>query len=178
MVDLFLTKARTLNWSPQMHVRPVVFMTIEELETIAEYLHVREFTLAEFLDAKLTDDHLSNSQLISISIGIDFGSVRLVQVGGGLTVVGEPVVYACRLSGGPAKTTLVNQPAFEQIIAQCGAMCFANEQTHEIKHEGSVLAYDVRLNGRAYSPALPDWASNLPSASAPTTKPSSSEKTE
>jgi len=59
MVDLFVAKARTLDWSTRIQVRPIVFMTIEELETIAEHLHVGEFTLVDFLDAKLTNDPLS-----------------------------------------------------------------------------------------------------------------------
>jgi hypothetical protein len=83
--------------------------------------------------------------------------VRLVQVAGGLTVVGEPVVYACRLASGPPKVTLANQPAFEQISAKFGGLCFAEEQNHEIKHEGTMLAYEVRLNGRGYVPARPEW---------------------
>jgi hypothetical protein len=32
-----------------------------------------------------------------LGIGIDFGATRLVQMAGGLSVVGAPVVYACRL---------------------------------------------------------------------------------
>ncbi len=99
---------------------------------------------------------------IGLGIGIDFGQVRLVQLGGGLTVVGEPVVYACRLSGGPPKTTLVNQPAYEQINAKFGALCFTEERNHEIKHEGSMLAYEMRLNGGAHVPALPKWAASSP----------------
>jgi len=94
---------------------------------------------------------------VGLGIGIDYGSVRLVQVAGGLTVVGEPVVYACRLSSAPPEVTLANQPAFEQITAKCGGLCFSKETNHEIKHEGKMLAYEVRLNGRAYVPAGPDW---------------------
>jgi class 3 adenylate cyclase len=43
---------------------------------------------------------------IGLGIGIDYGSVHLVQLGRGLTVVGTAVVYACRLSGAPAGGTL------------------------------------------------------------------------
>jgi adenylate cyclase len=38
---------------------------------------------------------------IGLGIGIDYGPVHLVQMAGGLTVVGAPVVYACRLSAAP-----------------------------------------------------------------------------
>lgn len=94
---------------------------------------------------------------IGLGIGIDHGTVHLVQMGGGLTVVGAPVVYACRLSGAPPNVTLVNQPAYEIISDRFGGFCFATETEINIKHEGRMLAYDVRLNGRDYKPAIPDW---------------------
>lgn len=92
-----------------------------------------------------------------LGIGIDFGSVHLLQMAGGLTVVGAPVVYACRLSGAPVGTTLVNQPAYEIISDTIGAGCFIDETSIDIKHEGEMLAYAVRLNTREYQPTVPDW---------------------
>lgn len=92
-----------------------------------------------------------------LGIGLDYGTVHLVQMAGGLTVVGAPVVYACRLSGAPAGVTLVNQPAYEVISDHFGATCFIDETTVEFKHEGSMLAYQVRLNGREHKPILPSW---------------------
>jgi len=94
---------------------------------------------------------------IGLGIGIDYGSVHLVQVAGGLTVVGAPVVYACRLSGAPPGLTLVNQPAYEVVSENFGATCFIDETSIEIKHEGGMLAYEVRLNNREYQPHLPEW---------------------
>ena len=94
---------------------------------------------------------------VGLGIGLDYGSVHLVQMGGGLTVVGGPVVYACRLSGAPSGVTLVNQPAYEVISDGFGARCFINETTLDIKHEGGMVAYEVKLNGRDYEPKLPEW---------------------
>jgi class 3 adenylate cyclase len=94
---------------------------------------------------------------IGLGIGVDYGAVHLVQMAGGLTVVGAPVVYACRLSGAPPGVTLVNQPAYEVISDRFGATCFIDETTIEIKHEGGMLAYQVRLNGRDYKPSYPTW---------------------
>jgi class 3 adenylate cyclase len=94
---------------------------------------------------------------VGLGIGIDYGTVHLVQIGEGLTVVGEPVVYACRLSGAPAGVTLLNQPAFEKVTDRFSAYCFITESSLEIKHEGRMLAYTVKLNGGSYSPTLPDW---------------------
>lgn len=95
---------------------------------------------------------------IGLGIGIDYGSVHLVQIAGGLTVVGAPVVYACRLSSAPPGVTLVNQPAYEVLSDTFGAVCFIDETNVEIKHEGTMLAYEVRLNGREYRPKLPTWS--------------------
>ena len=95
---------------------------------------------------------------VGLGIGIDYGSVHLVQIAPGLTVVGAPVVYACRLSGAPAGMTLVNQPAFEVISDTFGANCSISETELEIKHEGSMLAYNTKLNERKYQPRLPNWA--------------------
>lgn len=94
---------------------------------------------------------------IGLGIGIDYGSVHLVQVAGGLTVVGVPVVYACRLSCAPPGTTLANQPAYEVISERCGAQTFVKETQCEIKHEGNMLAYEIRLNERPYSAEKPAW---------------------
>lgn len=94
---------------------------------------------------------------IGLGIGIDYGRVHLVQVAGGLTVVGEPVVYACRLSGAPPGVTLANQPAYEILSDRCGGSCFTAERDLEIKHEGRMLAYEVKLNSRQFDPARPGW---------------------
>jgi class 3 adenylate cyclase len=94
---------------------------------------------------------------IGLGIGLDYGPVHLVQVAGGLTVVGAPVVYACRLSGAPAGITLMNQPAYETVTERFGAKCFIDEKTIEIKHEGNMLSYAVRLNGQEHKPQIPEW---------------------
>lgn len=98
---------------------------------------------------------------IGLGIGIDYGSVHLVQMAGGLTVVGAPVVYACRLSGGPAGKTFVNQPAYEIISDRFGAYCFVDETIIDIKHEGRMLAYEARLNGRGYALTRPGWFTDV-----------------
>jgi len=94
---------------------------------------------------------------VGLGIGLDYGAVHLVQMAGGLTVVGVPVVYACRLSGAPPNLTLANQPAFEVISDRLGASCFISETSLDIKHEGKMLAYEVRINGREFKPLLPEW---------------------
>lgn len=95
-----------------------------------------------------------------LGIGIDYGTAQLVQMAGGLTVVGSPVVYACRMSGAPAGLTLLNQPAYERISERFSPHCFIREMEIEIKHEGRTVAYEVNLSKSDYTPQRPDWRSS------------------
>lgn len=52
---------------------------------------------------------------VGLGIGIDYGETCLTSISNDLTVVGIPVVYACRLSSAPANHTYLNQSAFEVI---------------------------------------------------------------
>jgi hypothetical protein len=56
LVDDFVTQVDQVRWKLDLKVRPVVFMTIEELETIAAYINARDFTMVEFLREKLGTD--------------------------------------------------------------------------------------------------------------------------
>jgi class 3 adenylate cyclase len=94
---------------------------------------------------------------VHLAVGIDFGGVHLVQVAGGLTVVGGPVVYACRLSGGPPGTILLNQPAYERISDAYGGLCLMSETSIEIKHEGGVVCYELKPSNKPFEPASPPW---------------------
>jgi class 3 adenylate cyclase len=88
---------------------------------------------------------ISVLQNTGLGIGIDFGRVHMVHVGGDLTVVGIPVVYACRMAGGSAGRTFVNHPAFEQLVSKCSEICEFEETEIDIKHEGPTVAYAVRF---------------------------------
>ena len=80
---------------------------------------------------------------VGLGIGIDYGKVTLVNNGNELTVVGIPVVYACRRSGAKAGDTLFNQPAIEEIIKLSGDSIKITETDIEIKNEGLATAYKV-----------------------------------
>ena len=106
-----------------------------------------------------------------LGIGIDSGTIQLVQMAGSLTVVGEPVVYACRLSGAPAGQTLLNQAAYELLMVSHGGACFVKETSIEIKHESPMLVYEVKLNDTAAAPKIPDWVKEVGSSSETVTAP-------
>ncbi len=93
---------------------------------------------------------------VGLGIGVDRGTVRLLRVAEGLTVVGVPVVYACRLSSAKPGQTLLNQPAFEAIGERFASHVSLQETTIDIKHEGEILAYDAKLTDD-YAIALPKW---------------------
>ena len=72
---------------------------------------------------------ISILQDTGLGIGIDYGRLHLVQVSGALTVVGPPVVYACRLGGAPAGSTYINQPAYEELSNNYGNYLHFEETT-------------------------------------------------
>jgi adenylate cyclase len=91
-----------------------------------------------------------------LGIGVDYGDVQIVEIGGEFTVVGTPVVYACRMSGAPSYQTLVNQPAYEQLFSKYSTFDFVETEI-EMKHEGMTLAYKVTPNGKNHTPVNPEW---------------------
>jgi len=96
---------------------------------------------------------------VGLGIGIDYGESHLVKIQGGLTVIGTPVVYACRMSGAKAGQTLLNQPAYEVTSQKFGEYINFQESEIDIKHEGRTLAYVATLSEKTYEPKLPDWLS-------------------
>lgn len=97
---------------------------------------------------------------VGLGIGIDFGETHLVQVLGGLTVVGAPVVYACRMGSAPAGITLLNHPAYIEIAQKYGSFIQVEETELEIKHEGKTLAYKIDQSAIKYDPDMPEWLLN------------------
>jgi len=95
---------------------------------------------------------------VGLGIGIDYGDSHLVSVQDGLTVIGAPVVYACRFSGCEAGRTVLNQPAYEVTSKKFGEYVNFQECELDIKHEGRTLAYLASLTKRKYNPSVPNWA--------------------
>ena len=94
---------------------------------------------------------------VGLGIGVDYGECHLVQVAGNLTIVGSPVVYACRLGGAPAGLTLLNQPAYEIISERHGGLVLLKETFIDIKHEGILVAYEATLSQSNFTPSPPAW---------------------
>jgi class 3 adenylate cyclase len=96
---------------------------------------------------------------VGLGIGIDFGTVQLVRQWGNLTVVGKPVVYACRLGGAKPGETLLNQQAHDEVAKRHAAFLNVEETEIEIKHEGRKLAYRVTLGVIEPTLGVPQWFS-------------------
>lgn len=94
---------------------------------------------------------------IGLGIGIDHGLSHLVRLQDGLTVIGTPVVYACRMSGAKAGQTLLNQPAYEVTSQKFGKYVNFQETEIDIKNEGSTLAYLTTLSSKTPKIKPPDW---------------------
>lgn len=94
---------------------------------------------------------------VGLGIGIDFGEVHVLRVTGELTVVGAPVVYACRLSGALPGHTYMNHSAVAELAARCPKVFATNEVEFDVKHEGLIICQDVTLAHTRYEPSLPDW---------------------
>lgn len=94
---------------------------------------------------------------VGLGIGVDYGECHLVQVAGTLTIVGSPVVYACRLGGAPAELTLLNQPAYEIISERHGGCVLLKETSIDIKREGVLVAYAANLSRSNFTPSPPAW---------------------
>lgn len=94
---------------------------------------------------------------IGLGIGMDFGEVSLVNSRNELTVVGIPVVYACRMSSAKAGDTLLNQPALEELERQSLNEVKIIESEIQIKNEGTALAFKVEILRELKDLTKPSW---------------------
>ncbi len=94
---------------------------------------------------------------IGLGIGIDSGEVYFTPVCQEPTIVGIPVVYACRLSAAPAYHTYLNQPAYELVQQKYRNLYTFENRTISFKDQGPMIAYDVNLNFDAINPQKPNW---------------------
>jgi len=88
-----------------------------------------------------------------LGIGIDYGAAKLVRINEQPTIVGVPVVYACRLSNAPSGHTYLNQPAFQLIKDKNMKI---NEIEVDIKSQGTVMVYDL-IDLDIIKLREPDW---------------------
>lgn len=95
---------------------------------------------------------------VGLGIGIDYGNVCLTSINNDFTIVGIPVVYACRLSSAPAYHTYLNQPALELVKLLYHPYYKETIQLIDFKHQGSMIAYEVDFNFGAKEAKIPNWS--------------------
>jgi class 3 adenylate cyclase len=94
---------------------------------------------------------------VGLGIGIDYGNVTLVNTRSELTVVGVPVVYACRFSGTMAGKTLLNNQAKQEVEKHCPNFASFEEAEIDIKNEGIATGYHILLDENAFDIQNPNW---------------------
>lgn len=94
-----------------------------------------------------------------MGIGIDYGKTNITRINNEVTLVGSPVVYACRLSGADAYTTLFNQSAKDAIISLASENVNIIEMEKDIEHEGIIIAYKLEIKWFPILLRKPSWSS-------------------
>ncbi len=118
------------------------------------------FEAHQFFDAHYRKNRNCFSTIlrdVGLGIGIDYGEANLVRINS-FTVVGHPVVYACRLSSANPGETLINQPAYEDIQSKYPGMFNIEETSLNIKTDGNIVVYKATSNGSELKPMIPAWA--------------------
>jgi len=88
-----------------------------------------------------------------LGIGIDYGMAKLVTINNEQTIIGIPVVYACRVSGAPPSKTYLNIPAYNE-VQQYGNVL---KETEINTKSEELIVYDLEyVNENTIS--IPDWA--------------------
>lgn len=77
-----------------------------------------------------------------LGIGIDYGDIKLVRINNEQTIVGIPVVYACRLSNAPYGHTFLNQKVFD-ILKNSKYEVKFKETEIDLKNEGIGIVYEL-----------------------------------
>ena len=94
---------------------------------------------------------------VGLGTGIDYGETHLVDINNVLSIVGIPVVYACRFSNAIFGEILLNQSAFEASTVKHKKCCEYNESELDIKHEGKILAYKLEKYIPPKDIIQPEW---------------------
>lgn len=91
-----------------------------------------------------------------LGIGIDYGSFSVAHRPRGVTIIGKPVVYACRLNCAPAGSTYLNHQAHLKLRSDTRIAFSATPVRVPIKHEPEIVAHEARVAQRG-RPVQPPW---------------------
>ncbi len=94
---------------------------------------------------------------VGLGIGIDYGKTLISYINDEHTVIGTPVVYACRLSGGHAGETRLNQGVVDQITKKNINKIHFTEIECEFKNQGKMIAYRLDSIDPEIEIKDPEW---------------------
>ena len=93
---------------------------------------------------------------VGLGIGIEYGQVAIVNNNVELTVVGTPVVYACRLAGAPAGETFLGIRAMQIIEQNFENLVQVEKDILSIKHDGTIRVFKLKKLKLLLD--IPDWS--------------------
>lgn len=121
-------------------------------------------SLAETCHKKFTElysRHYGNFSVVradvGLGIGVDTGETYLTFVNNEPTVIGTPVVYACRLSGAPSNKTYINQQVYEVIKQKYPDNFILTDCEMDFKNQGKMRVYECVSSNELNPIPLPDW---------------------
>lgn len=95
---------------------------------------------------------------VGLGVGIDFGKVNIYQTNSELSIVGKPVVYACRYSSTHAFSTLNNHGVIielEKLIPK--EFYVSSERIIQVKNKGNCLGFDIEIDWKKINFTDPEW---------------------
>lgn len=78
-----------------------------------------------------------------LGIGIDVGPISIKMITDDITIIGKPVVNACRLNSAPAGETLINNKANFLINQKYPTLIKTKESKLKYKHIGDIQVYQL-----------------------------------
>lgn len=91
-----------------------------------------------------------------VGVGIDYGEVKMVKMNQAITVVGPPVVYACRLAGAPAGCVYLNNQAYYKFREE-SEHASAEEVRHKLKNGDAINCFKVNVVDNLPFTEHPEW---------------------
>lgn len=126
------------------------------------YHALRMAQKAHQLFNEIYNQHRSSFSVVrydaGLGIGVDYGDTFITVINDDYTVIGSPVVYACRLGSAPSGKTYFNQGVFDLVKAKYSESIIAHEIKCEFKHQGTMLAYELDSIDIDRNIKNPDWS--------------------
>jgi adenylate cyclase len=94
-----------------------------------------------------------------LGIGLDMGKIILTTINGDITIVGKPVVYACRIATSGHTEIYVNQTVKRMTPEKYRDILEYEKASIPSKHDGRITVYKPVGDISKIAPARPHWDS-------------------